>query len=102
MFDGTIAGDGAVERMLLTGMAGDLVGVAGATKLPLAAIRSAISGDTLPYRAASELSLALDRIILKQTRLVVASTLLNADDGSSKRREAVDLGAAAARLYLKP
>ena len=97
-----IAGDGAVERMLLTGMAGDLAQVAHETTLPLQAVQSAVRGDTLPYHAATNISSTLDRLILKNTRLVVSTAVLNLNEASRGRREAVNLGNEASKRYLIP
>jgi adenosylhomocysteine nucleosidase len=101
-FNGTIAGDGTVERMLLTGMAGDLVQVATESELSLRVVQSALRGDTLPFRAASALTSVLDRVILSKTKLVASTWVLDADDASRRRREAVPLDDAATRLYVSP
>ena len=100
-FNGTIAGDGAVERMLLTGMAGDLAQVAQDTELPLRAVQSAVRGDTLPYHAAAKLASELKNGILKNTRLVVSTAVIDPDDAFRRRREAVNLDGGAKR-YLLP
>ena len=100
-FNGTIAGDGAVERMLLTGMAGDLAQVAQDTELPLRAVQSAVRGDTLPYHAAAKLASELKNGILKNTRLVVSTAVIDPDDAFRRRREAVNLNGGAKR-YLLP
>ena len=100
-FNGTIAGDGAVERMLLTGMAGDLALAAEETELPLRAVQSAVRGDTLPHRAAAQLATVLDRGILKNTRLTVSIAVVDPEHASKRRREAVMLDGAAKR-YLIP
>ncbi len=101
-FNGTIAGDGAVERMLLTGLSGDLAQVARATDLPLLAVQSAVRGDTLPLRAASKVASALQGAILKNSKLNVSTAVLDADDTSKRRREAVVLDGKALKLYVAP
>lgn len=101
-FNGTIAGDGTIERMLLTGMAGDLVQVANESELPLRVVRSALRGDTLPFRAASALISVLERVILNKTKLLVSTWVLDADDVSRQRREAINLDDVATKLYVKP
>jgi hypothetical protein len=95
-----IAGDGVVERMLLTGMAGDLAGVARMTGLPLGAIQCAIRGDTLTWRAADAVASQLRRGMLKNTQLKVSASVLSEHD-LKRRREAVALDTGAA-LYLTP
>ena len=101
-FNGTIAADGTIERMLLTGMAGDLVRVAAESALPLRVVQSALRGDTLPFRAASALTSVLDRVVLSKTKLVASTWVLDADDVSRRRREAVSLDDVATRLYVSP
>jgi hypothetical protein len=100
-FNGIIAGDGAIERMLLTGMAGDLAEVARRCALPLYAVQSAIRGNTLPFRAAESLASEIAQAMLKNTRLAVAASVLDADE-KSQNRDAVDLAAAGAKRYLVP
>ena len=101
-FNGTIAADGTIERMLLTGMAGDLVRVAAESALPLRVVQSALKGDTLPFRAASVLTSVLERVVLSKTKLVASTWVLDADDVSRRRREAVSLDEVATQLYVKP
>jgi nucleoside phosphorylase len=101
-FNGTIAADGTIERMLLTGMAGDLVRVAAESALPLRVVQSALRGDTLPFRAASALTSVLDRVVLKKTKLIASTWVLDADDVSRSRREAISLDDAATKLYVNP
>jgi nucleoside phosphorylase len=101
-FNGTIAGDGAVERMLLTGMAGDLAHVARQTGFSLVGVQSAIRGGTLPYKAATDLADAIDHLILKNTRLKVGAALLEADPAPGRRRDAITLTPDAVRHYLEP
>jgi nucleoside phosphorylase len=100
-FNGIIAGDGAIERMLLTGMAGDLAEVARRCALPLYAVQSAIRGNTLPFRGAESLALEIAQAMLRNTRLAVAASVLDADE-KSQNREAVDLAGAGAKRYLVP
>ncbi len=101
-FNGTIAADGTIERMLLTGMAGDLVRVAAESALPLRVVQSALRGDTLPFRAASALTSVLERVVLKKTKLTASTWVLDADDVSRRRREAVMLDDVAIKLYVNP
>ncbi len=89
-FNGVIAGDGVIERMLLTGMAGDLTSLADTHAIPLRVFQSAIKGGLLPHRCAADLAEILDSTILKPTRLRCAVILLGADD-ATHHREAVDL-----------
>jgi nucleoside phosphorylase len=100
-FNGSIAGDGVVERMLLTGMAGDLSKVAAETDMTLRAVQSAVRGDLLPYRAAAAIASELDRGILKNTKLTVSTAALDADQAARRRREAVSLEGSGGR-YLMP
>jgi nucleoside phosphorylase len=100
-FNGVIAGDGTVERMLLTGMAGNLTEVAERCGMPLATIRAAIRGDTLPFRAAARLASELSEIVLKNSRLHVSSRVLDAEPAGASR-EAVELPLQAAKRYLQP
>jgi hypothetical protein len=101
MFNGVIAGDGSIERMLLTGMAGDLTKVAEQAGLSLLAVQNAIRGGTLPYRAATELSASLARLILDGTRLRVGPAILESD-AAGPPREAVALPPTAAERHLRP
>jgi adenosylhomocysteine nucleosidase len=100
-FNGVIAGDGTVERMLLTGMAGDLAEVARRCDLPLPAIRSAIRGNTLPLRAAVSLASDLADTILSNSRLNVSSRVLDAELEGGER-EAIVLPRESADRYLQP
>jgi len=83
-------------------MAGDLVRVAAESALPLRAVQSALRGDTLPFRAASALTSVLDRVVLKKTKLIASTWVLDADDVSRSRREAISLDDAATKLYVNP
>ncbi len=102
-FNGVIAGDGVVERMLLTGMAGDLQAVADNHAFPVRLIQSAIRGSLLPYQCAADLARILDTTILKKTKLRCTSRLADPGLVAKQNREAADLslGALAAR-YLVP
>jgi len=101
-FNGVIAGDGVVERMLLTGMAGDLQSIADANSIPLNIFQSAIRGSLLTYQCATDLAKILNGSILNATKLRCDMVLLD-PDGSRPGREAVDLTATGmAERYVVP
>jgi adenosylhomocysteine nucleosidase len=101
-FNGVIAGDGTVEKMLLTGMAGDLTTVARRCEMGLPTIRSAIRGNTLPARAAEALASDMAQTILNNSRLSVSCRVLDAEPGGETRREAAEFTADSIERYLLP
>jgi hypothetical protein len=90
-FNGIIAGDGVVERMLLTGMAGDLQSIADTHGIPLRLLQSAIRGNLLPYQCAVDLACILGDTILNETKLRCATTLANPDYVAAHNRDAAIL-----------
>jgi len=102
-FNGVIASDGVVERMLLTGMAGDLQGVADKNAFPIRLVQSAIRGSLLPYQCATDLASILNSTILKKTKLHCGTALADPDLVVRHNWEAADLsfGTVAGR-YLVP
>jgi hypothetical protein len=102
-FNGVIAGDGVVERMLLTGMAGDLQAVADKISLPIRLVQSAVRGSLLPYQCAADVASLLDRTILSKTKLRCTLSLADPDFVAKHNREAADLSSnALAERYLTP
>jgi hypothetical protein len=101
-FNGTIAGDGAVERMLLTGMAGDLAKVAQDAEMLLPAVKAAIRGHTLPFLAASELARSLDDNIVQNTKLHVDVSVLDPNDTNKSNRQATELPPPSFLRYVRP
>ncbi len=87
-FNGVIAGDGVVERMLLTGMAGDLQSIADAEAIPLRLLQNAIRGNLLPYQCAEDFVRILTNKILKKTKLRCATALADPDYVIRHNREA--------------
>jgi hypothetical protein len=90
-FNGVIAGDGVVERMLLTGMAGDLQLIADTHGIPLRLLQSAIRGNLLPCQCAEDLARILGDAILNETKLRCAATLANPDYVAAHNRDAAIL-----------
>jgi nucleoside phosphorylase len=90
-FNGIIASDGVVERMLLTGMAGDLQSIADTHGIPLRLLQSAIRGSLLPYQCAEDLACILRDTILNETKLRCAATLANPDYVAAHNRDAAVL-----------
>ena len=78
-FNGVIAGDGVVERMLLTGMAGDLQSIADAEGIPLRLLQNAIRGSLLPHQCVEDFVRILTDTILKKTKLHCATALADPD-----------------------
>ena len=102
-FNGVIAGDGVVERMLLTGMAGNLQTIADNEVFPIRLIQSAIRGGLLPYDCASNISSMLNGTILKKTKLRCATSLADPDFVAKQGREAADLSVGTlAERFLVP
>jgi nucleoside phosphorylase len=87
-FNGVIAGDGVVERMLLTGMAGDLQSIADGEGIPLRLLQNAIRGSLLPYQCAEDFVRILTNKILKKTKLHCATALADPDYVIRHNREA--------------
>lgn len=102
-FNGVIAGDGVVERMLLTGMAGNLQTIADNEVFPIQLIQSAIRGALLPYECVSSLSSMLNGTILKKTKLRCATSLADPDFVAKQGREVADLSVGTlAERFLVP
>jgi nucleoside phosphorylase len=102
-FNGVIAGDGVVERMLLSGMAGDLQAVADNDAFPIRLIQNAIRGSLLPYQCAASLSHFLNGTILKKAKLRCACTLADPDLVAKHNREAADFSSGTlGERYLVP
>jgi nucleoside phosphorylase len=102
-FNGTIASDGVIERMLLTGMAGDLKSIADENGIPLRILQGAIRGQLFPYHGAMSIAGALQKTILIGTRLSCSISLADPGAVLKYNREAADLTAGSlAGRYVVP